>query len=166
MSPFTHGLRWGAITAGALILLGVIFNLTGAYAIPGAGLLFYGLLFGLMWLAMRKFTAANGSRSYGQGLVIAIPLVLVAALLYSAFFFGWISFVSDAPLEFGRSTAEEAIAAQNPPQEQMDQQMKMMDTMFSAPVFTLMTLVGLTIVGGIGGLLISLIGRKEAAAAA
>ena len=40
MSPFTHGLRWGAITAGALIVFGIIFNLTTAYTIPGAGLLF------------------------------------------------------------------------------------------------------------------------------
>lgn len=165
MSPVSHGLRWGLITGVALSIFGAIFNMTAAYTIPGVSLLFYVLLFIMMAVALRKFTKGNGSRSYGQGLVIAIPLVIISAVVYSVYFFCWVSFVDPDILDFARSQAETAVAGQDVTAEQAEAQAKGFDTMFSAPVFTLLNFAILTFLGILGSFVVSIFGRKQAAAA-
>lgn len=155
-------LKYGVITAVAVIVYSTIINLAGMVQNRAlTSLAFVILIGGIVW-AMNDFrTQNNGFMSYGQGLGVGSLVSAIVGLLGAVFSMFYIQFIDNTIIQQSMDKAREDMEARGMDDAQIEQAMEISAKFMTPGVMFLMGVLSYLIIGFIFSLIISAIMRKD-----
>lgn len=155
-SPF--GIKFGVIASLAIIIYGLILNLTGLNTNQALGYVNYFVLAGVMYVACKNYKDANeGFVSFGGAFNISFIVVSIASLISSIFTYVYMAFVDDSILEFIKEKQLEEFEKQGLTDTQIEQAIEMSEMFMTPGMISVMAFIGMLIFGAILGFIVSAI---------
>lgn len=155
-------LKFGVLTAVAVIVYSTLINLTGMTQNRAlTSLAFVILIVGIV-LAMKEFRAQNNTfMSYGQGLGIGSLVSAIVGLIGSMFSMFYMEFIDNTIIKQSMDKAREDMEARGMDDAQIEQAMSMTEKFMTPGVMFAMGVLSYVIIGFILSLIIAAIMRKD-----
>lgn len=155
-------LKFGVLTAVAVIVYSTLINLTGMTQNRAlTSLAFVILIVGIV-LAMKEFRAQNNTfMSYGQGLGIGSLVSAIVGLIGSMFSMFYMEFIDNTIIQQSMDKAREDMEARGMDDAQIEQAMSMTEKFMTPGVMFAMGVLSYVIIGFILSLIIAAIMRKD-----
>ncbi len=158
-------LQYGLIMALALIMLSLIFYLSGAATSNWAGWLSYPLMVVLLFIFIKKYRDDNndGFISYGQSLGFGTLVGVFTGVIYAVYAFIFFKFIGPEVIEEMHLKIEEQILIQNPDfgPDEFELALKMAKA-FVSPIFlTISSLFSYAFLSFLFSLIISIFTKKK-----
>lgn len=165
-------LKWGAILAAALIVLGLVGYLlgfqttrmeTGRYY----QWLAYPITFAVLWVAARAVRDARGPAglSYGQGLGAISMIALFGSAIAAVYTFIHFQFINTEFASYVTEMVRNQLEAKNMSEDQINAVIKMQSFFFHPPIMAVFALITQFILCFVFGLIISAIVKRPPAEA-
>ncbi len=162
ISPSKIGLRYGIFVGLALIIYGLILQLSGLYVYQGLQWLSYVILIVLIFMAHNTFKAANeGYIKYGQGLSIGVIMSIVGGAISGIFSFIYLKYVDDSALKYAIEKAEDDLYSRGMSDEQIEQALAMTEKFTSPMMILIFGILGMAFIGLLISLIVSAITKKD-----
>lgn len=155
-------LKFGVLTAVAVIVYSTLINLTGMTQNRAlTSLAFVILIVGIV-LAMKEYRAQNNTfMSYGQGLGIGSLVSAIVGLIGSMFSMFYMEFIDNTIIQQSMDKAREDMEARGMDDAQIDQAMSMTEKFMTPGVMFAMGVLSYVLIGFILSLIIAAIMRKD-----
>jgi hypothetical protein len=167
-SPLAIGIRFGLLIAVVGVLVDFLTRIAGlsvlAYGIvAGASALVVGVV-GIV-LAHKAFKHANGGlMTYGQGVIIALVMLLISSFISSVFNYLYVNYVDPSYIENMKAQMTEFMERSNVPEDQIAKSTAKFDEMNPAPLMMLVNALKNGLIGGtILGAIISIFTKRKPA---
>ena len=157
-------LKWGIILGIALIIYSLILFLTDSVGNRKLGFISFALSIAGLVLAMRDYrTLHGGYMSYGEGLSVGTLTAAVSGLLSSLFSVFYTTVIDTGVMERMVDRTRQQLEESGVPDDQIDQQMKIVE-MFQSPGLSFaFGVIGAVIFGLLLSLVIAAIMRRNRA---
>jgi len=154
---------YGALIGAALVLYTFIIYLTGQTTNRFLGFVQYFIIIGGIYYAVKKYRdeSLNGFISYGKALGFGTLTIFFAALIIGFFTFILYSYIDPSMIDKILAISEDAMVARGMPNDQIDMAMEWTRKFTTPLALTISTVFGLTFMGFIFNLIISLIVKKN-----
>lgn len=162
-SPWKSSLTYGVYLGILLILLSVVYYVTGNTFASSAQWVSYALMIaGVVYAQYGYRKVLGGTMSYGQALAVGVLTMLFASIISSIYTYLLYSVIDPSLQEQMRIFTEEKIVQQgNVPEEQMDMAIDMA-TRFQKPgIMAIMGVLGGTFIGLIISLITAIFTQKK-----
>lgn len=165
-TKFNLSLKWGGIMGALLIIVSLIFYLTGMVDMETgksgmlSNILNYVISIGAIVMAMREFKQSQGNNlSVGEGVVIGILSSIVGGLVVAIYTYVFMTMIAPEMLESIRDTAMAGAGDMDSDTEETAG--KIMDTMLSPGVMAAMVVMMKFFLGLFVGLIAGMIMKEE-----
>lgn len=164
-SIWRSSLTYGVYVGIVLILLSVVYYVTGNTFAKSAQWIRYALMLGGIIIAQIAYKKAlGGTMTYGQALGVGVLTMLFASVLLSIYTFLLYEVIDPSLQEQLRLFTEEQIVKQgNVPEEQMDMAVDMAGKFQQPAIMAIMGVLGGTFIGLIMALITSIFTQKKPA---
>jgi hypothetical protein len=155
-------LKYGIITAVAVIVYSTLINVTGMTQNRAlTSLAFVILIVGIV-LGMKDYRAQNNTfMSYGQGLGIGSLISAIVGLIGSMFSMFYLEFIDNTIIKQSMDKAREDMETRGMDDAQIDQAMSMTEKFMTPGIMFAMGVLSYVIIGFIISLIIAAIMRKD-----
>lgn len=155
-------LKYGVITAVAVIVYSTIINIAGLTQNRAlTSLSFIIMIAGIVW-AMKEFrTQNNGFMSYGQGLGVGSLVSAIVGLLGSVFTMFYMQFIDTTIMQQSLNTARADMEARGMDDAQIDQAMEISQKFMTPGMIFFIGILTYLILGFVISLIVSAIMRKD-----
>ena len=154
-------MKWGLYLGMAMILYGMILQLTGQIGNQALGYINYLFVAILMFFAHKEFKeSGNGFMSYKQGLGLGMIMVLIGSVISSLWSYIYLKFIDDSMLDIIKEKQLEEFEKQNMSDAQIDQAMAMMERFSNPEMIVVFAIVFGVFFGFIVSLIISAITKN------
>lgn len=155
-------LKFGIITAVAVIVYSTLINLTGMTQNRALTSLAFVILIAGIVLAMKEYRVQNNTfMSYGQGLGIGSLISAIVGLLGSMFSMFYLEFIDNTIIQQSMDKAREDMESRGMDDSQIDQAMAMTEKFMTPGFMFAMGVLSYVIIGFIISLIIAAIMRKD-----
>ncbi|HEV7348256.1 DUF4199 domain-containing protein [Telluribacter sp.] len=154
-------LKYGAITAVAVIVFSTLLNVTGLNQNQGlASLAFLILIGGIIW-ALKDFRQQNGGfLSYGEGLGTGTLVSAIVGLLASTFAMFYMEFIDNTIMQQSLDKARDDMERRGMDDAQIDQAMAISQKFMSPGIMFITGILTYVIFGFIISLIVAAVMRK------
>ncbi|MFO7879135.1 MAG: DUF4199 domain-containing protein [Bacteroidota bacterium] len=156
-SIFQHSLTWGVITGLVIIILSIVFYMTGmeeSRTLQWLQILIIVVLIVVSQIQYKKQLEGE-SFSYGRALGVAMLTGVTASLLLAVYNFIFFTFIAPEMLEYIRQQAEIAIVEQDIPAAAKENALKMQGKFMKPSIMAVMSFLQLAFLTLAAGLLSS-----------
>lgn len=155
-------LKYGVITAVAVIVYSTIINVAGMTQNRALTSVAFVILIGGIVLGMRDFRTQNaGFMSYGQGLGVGSLISAIVGLLGSVFTMFYIQFIDTTIMQQSLNTARADMEARGMDDAQIDQAMEISQKFMTPGMVFIIGILSYLIIGFIISLIVAAIMRKD-----
>ena len=154
---------YGALIGAALVLYTFVIYLTGLSTNRFIGFIQYFIIIGGLYYSIKKYRddSLNGFISYGKALGFGTLTIFFASLIIGFFTFILYSFIDPSLIDKILALSEESMVARGMPNDQIDIAMEYTRKFTSPLVLTISTVFGLTFMGFLFNLIISIFVKKN-----
>lgn len=154
--PF--GIKFGVIASLAVIIYGMILNLTGLNMNQSLGYVNYLVLGGVMYLACKSYKEANeGFISFGGGFSLSMIIAAITGVISSVFSYAYMLFIDSSIIELVKEKQIEEFERQGLTDSQIEQAVEMSEMFMTPGMIGVMAFIGMLLIGLVLGLIVSAI---------
>jgi zinc transporter ZupT len=155
-------LKWGLISAIAVIIFSTVIWITEFWRNGWASNLTFLLLIPVLVMAYKEFKEANnGFMSFGEGLGLGVLLSGVSAIISGIFSYIYMNFIDNTFMSKMIDFQREQMTEKGLTDEQIDQSMQMIQKFTSPGLAFIFGIIGWLVVGFIFSLIVTAIMRKS-----
>jgi len=156
MSPY--GIKYGVIASLAVIIYGMVLNLTGLNMNQALGYVNYLVLGGVMYLGCKSYKKSNeGFMSFGDGVGLSMIIASITGVISSVFTYAYMLLVDSSIIDLIKEKQIEEFERQGLTDSQIEQAIEMSEMFMTPGMISIMAFVGMIIIGLILGLIVSAI---------